>query len=146
MADSELPQATPHPGGPDPKHLEHALHEKRESLWWIAVSPTIWALHFLASYITVAIWCARFAPRDGSLGSARTAIVAYTVVALLGITLTGMSGLRRHRYGDEATPHDFDTPEDRHRFLGFSTLLLSGLSLVAVLYVAGAAAYIGSCR
>jgi len=48
--------------------------------------------------------------------------------------------------GTEATTHDLDTPEDRHRFLGFATLLLSGLSAVAVLYAAFAATFFDTCR
>ena len=64
----------------------------------------------------------------------RVAIMAYTVIALLGIGITGYIGYRRQNYGKGSEPYDADTPEDRHRFLGFSTLLLSGLSAVAVLY------------
>jgi hypothetical protein len=80
-------------------------------------------------------------------------------VALVGITIIGWEGFRRHSYsgtsgpstslgagGTEATTHDLDTPEDRHRFLGFATLLLSGLSAVAVLYAALAAMYFDTCR
>jgi hypothetical protein len=48
--------------------------------------------------------------------------------------------------GTEATTHDLDSPEDRHRFLGFATLLLSGLSAVAVAYAALAATFFDTCR
>ena len=37
-------------------------------------------------------------------------------------------------HGNATLPHDDDTPEDRHRFLGFAALLLSALSAVAVIY------------
>jgi len=43
-------------------------------------------------------------------------------------------------------PHDADTPEDRHRFLGFATLLLSGLSAVAVIYTALVVVVFRSCH
>ncbi len=122
------------------------LPEKRESLWMLTISPAIWSLHFLLSYVTAAIWCAKLAGRDGSLWEVRVAIAVYTVVALIGIGITGWIGLRRHSFGDAETPHDFDTPEDRHRFLGFATLLLSALSAVATLYVALAAVFIETCR
>lgn len=122
------------------------LPEERESLWWIALSPTIWAVHFLACYLTAAIWCARFAGHPGSLAWVRWAILAYTVAALGGIGATGWIGYRRHRHGTATVPHDFDTPEDRHRFLGFATLLLSGLSLVGTLFVASVALYFETCR
>lgn len=120
--------------------------EKDESLWLLTISPTVWAAHFLLCYVTAAIWCAKAVGRDGSLGAVRWAIAVFTVLALAGIAATGWRGYLRHRHGTAAAPHDFDTPADRHRFLGFATLLLSGLSAVAVVYVALAAVFIGSCR
>jgi hypothetical protein len=116
------------------------------SLWLLTIAPTIWAVHLLLSYITGAIWCAKFAGPAGTLGSVRTAVAWYTAVALLGIVATGFEGFRRHRFGTEATTHDLDSPEDRHRFLGFATLLLAGLSAVAVIYAAMAAAFFETCR
>ena len=123
------------------------------SLWLLTIAPTIWAAHLLLSYVTGAIWCAKFAGPTGSLGNVRTAVGWYTGVALLAIAIVGIEGFRRHRYpaeagkgGTEATTHDLDTPEDRHRFLGFATLLLAGLSAVAVVYAAMAAAFFETCR
>lgn len=75
----------------------------------------------------------------------RSAILIYTILALTGIGITGWRGYRRHDYGTAAVPHDFDTPADRHRFLGFATLLLSGLSFVAVIYAGMVAFYFRSC-
>ena len=89
---------------------------------------------------------AKVAGPDGALGSVRSVIAGFTVVAMAGIALTGREGLRRHRHGTEATTHDLDTAEDRHRFLGFATLLLSGLSGIGVLYAALAASYVETCR
>ena len=119
--------------------------ESEQTLWLLAASPTIWAGHFLACYLTGAIWCAKSVGPAGSLGVVRTAVLLYTVVALGGIAVTGWIGYRRHEHGTAAIPHDFDTPADRHRFLGFATVLLSGLSAVAVLYVAGAALVFETC-
>ncbi len=120
--------------------------EKNESLWLLIVSPTIWAGHFMFSYITAAIWCAKFAGSDGSLRPVRWAIAVYTALALVGIGLNGWSGLRRHRFGSEPLPHDSDTPEDRRRFLGFATLLLSALSAVSVVFGAIVALFFKDCR
>jgi hypothetical protein len=120
--------------------------EKKETLWLLTLSPVVWALHFLLCYVTAAIWCARVVERGDPLGGVRWAIAGYTVLALAGIAVTGWRGWLRHRHGTAAVPHDFDSPADRHRFLGFATLLLSGLSAVAVLYVALAVVFIGSCR
>ena len=126
--------------------MTHSLPEKLERLWRIAVSPTIWAVHFLLSYITAAVWCAKFSARDGTLGPVRWAIIGYTVAALVGIALTGRSGLRRHRRGTESPPHDFDTAGDRHGFLGYATVLLSALSAVAVVFAALVVIFFEDCR
>jgi hypothetical protein len=125
----------------------------RGSLWLLTIAPTIWAVHLLLSYVTAAVWCAKFAGPGGTLGDVRTAVAWYTGIAILGIVVVGVEGYRRHGYpveegkgGAEATTHDLDTPEDRHRFLGFATLLLAGLSAVAVIYAAMAAAFFETCR
>ena len=123
-----------------------SLHEKHESLWRLVVSPTIWAMHFLLCYVTAAIWCAKFASRFDSLGPVRALIAGYTVVALGGIALNGVDGLRRHQHGEAMLPHDEDTPEDRHRFLGFATALLAALSAVAVLFAAAVTFFFHDCR
>lgn len=112
------------------------LHEKRQSLWLLVISPTIWAIHFLLCYLTGAIWIEKVGGRDSQLTPVRIAIAIYTVIALAGIGWTFWSGYRKHRYGTATVPHDFDTSEDRHRFLGFATVLLSGLSAVATIFSA----------
>lgn len=116
------------------------------SLWLLTIAPTIRTAHLLLCYITTAIWCAKFVAPCGALGGVRTAIAWYTGVALIGIGIAGWEGFRRHSYGTEATTHDLDSAEDRHRFLGFATLLLSGLSAVGVLYAALAANHFETCR
>jgi hypothetical protein len=116
------------------------------SLWLLTIAPAIWAAHLLLCYITAAIWCAKFASPAGSLGTIRSAVMWYTAVAFAGIAMIGWEGFRRHRFGTEATTHDLDSAEDRHRFIGFATLLLSGLSAVGVLYAALASAYFDTCR
>ena len=120
--------------------------EKNQSLWLLTASPVIWAAHFMLSYITASIWCAKLAGADKSLSEVRIAIVIYTILALVGIGFIGLVGHRRHNYGHASLPHDADTSEDRHRFLGFATLLLSGLSAVAVIYAALVVVFIGTCH
>lgn len=122
------------------------LHENEQSLWVITISPVVWALHFLLSYVTAAIWCARVVGRDGSLYTVQALIGIYTLVALAAIAWTGWRGYRRHRFGHAKLPHDADTPEDRYRFLGLATLLLSALSAVATIYVAIVAFFFSACH
>lgn len=122
------------------------LDERQESLWWMIVSPAIWTAHFLLSYGTVAIWCSRFAPEDGSLGGTRVALAVYTLVALVGVGLAGRDAWRRHRLGGGSVPHDADTHIDRHRFLGLASVLLSALSAVAIIYETLPILFIRTCR
>lgn len=119
------------------------LREKNESLWLLVASPAIWAGHFLLSYISASIWCAKAS--GGSLANVRMAITAFTALALAGIGIIGWIGRRRHGHGDAPPPRDDDTPEDRRRFLGFATLLLSALSAVAVIYAALVVFFFGRC-
>ena len=119
--------------------------ERHQSLWLLTASPTIWAAHFLLSYLTAAIWCAKFAGPHGSLTTVRVAMAVYTALALGGIGIVGWMAYRKHSFGHAELPHDADTPEDRHRFLGFATLLLSALSAVAVVFAALVAVFFGTC-
>lgn len=120
--------------------------EKHQSLWLLTAGPSIWAAHFMLSYVTAAIWCEKFVGRGGSLRTVRIAIVVYSALALAGIGIVGWIGYRRHRLKGGEVPHDADTPEDRHRFLGFATLLLSSFSAVAVLYAAAVALFFELCH
>ena len=122
------------------------LDERRDSLWLLVISPVVWSLHFLLCYVTAAIWCAKVAGELGPLGWVPAAVGWYTAIALAVIGAVGYKGLRAHSYGTATVPHDFDTPEDRHRFLGFATLLLSGLSAVATIFTAMAAVFFETCR
>lgn len=125
---------------------EH-LPETHESLWRLIVSPTIWAVHFLACYVTGAVYCAKFAGGTlASLAVVRLAFGVYTLLAVAGIVWNGRRGWRAYRRGSAPLPLDEDTPEDRHRFLGFATLLLAGLSLVATLFSAMVALFFEDCR
>lgn len=126
--------------------MDARVAERHESLWMLAISPAVWSLHFMLCYVTAAIWCAKASTPLASLGGIRAAIWVYTALALFGIAATGWIGYRAHRYGAAPQPHDEDTPEDRHRFMGLATLLLSGLSAVAVIYAALVVVFIGTCQ
>lgn len=122
------------------------LTESRQRIWTIAASPLIWATHFMSVYVLVALWCGMVVGRQGSLVTARSIVAALTVIALLAIGGVGWLGYRAHSFGSAPAPHDDDTPEDRHRFIGFATLLLSGLSAVAVIYSAMTVVFIETCQ
>lgn len=116
------------------------------SLWLLTIGPIIWSLHLLLSYITAAVWCAKVAGRIGPLDGLRTVVIAYTVLALAGIAITAWRGWRQHTFGRGTAPHDANTAIDRHRFLGFATLLLCGLSFLATVYVTLPVIFIGGCQ
>ncbi len=112
----------------------------------LAASPGVWSAHFVLCYVTAAIWCAKARDPLAPLGGVRMAIAVYTVLALGAIALTGWIGYRAHRFGAEPPPHDADSPADRHRFMGLATLMLSGLSALAVVYAALVAVFIETCQ
>ena len=112
----------------------------------LAAAPSVWSAHFGLCYITAAIWCAKAPSALTPLGGVRTAIVLYTIGALAAIGLIGWLGYRAHRFGGEPPPHDADSPADRHRFMGLATLMLSGLSALAVVYAALVAIFIETCQ
>lgn len=122
------------------------LAEQHQSFIILAASPLVWATHFMLCYVTAAVWCAKQDSPLVSLMTVRTAIAIYTVAALGAIAIIWWVGYRAHRLGQESAPHDDDSPADRHRFIGFATVLLSGLSAVAVVYAALVAVFIESCQ
>ncbi|KAA5542621.1 hypothetical protein FYK55_13885 [Roseiconus nitratireducens] len=120
--------------------------EKPDRLWSLTFPPLVWAVHFLASYLTAAIWCAKAGPQAGDADPVRVAIAAYTVVALTLIAVFGWIAFRKHRTGEATLPHDFDSRADQHRFLGFATTLLAILSFVATVFTALVVVFVGSCH
>lgn len=117
-----------------------------ESLWTLFTAPTIWALHSLACYITAAVFCAKAGAASFSFEAMRFALGAVTLVALAGIVLSAYLAWRQWGFGSGDPPHDEPTRRDRLLFQGFATLLLSGLSFVAVVFVAVPLLFIGACQ
>lgn len=116
-------------------------------LWHLAAAPAVWAAHFLACYVWVAIRCEK-AGRDALLGSAQTGVYVLTGLAL---ALIGLNTLRLWRiYARSVIDQDFDfdhnTPEERHRFLGHVSLMLSVVSAISVIFVAIPAVLVATCR
>jgi hypothetical protein len=120
--------------------------ESEDSLWWVAAAPGVWAAHFMLSYATAAVWCAKQGSQ-APLSLARAAIAVFTVVGVTALGFVAWRGLRNYHRSRDAEPRtDVDTSLARHQFLGFTLLSLAGLSAVAIVYQALAAVFIGSCR
>jgi hypothetical protein len=114
-----------------------------ETLWTLFTAPVVWAAHFLVCYVLAAVWCAKRG--DLGFGVVQTGIGVATLAAVAMILLSAWLAWRQWGFGTYDPPHDDPTSHDRRRFQGFATLLLSGLSLVAVLYVALPLLFIDGC-
>jgi hypothetical protein len=114
-----------------------------ETLWTLFTAPVVWAAHFLACYVLAAVWCAKRG--DAGFSVVQAGIAAATLAAVAMIVLSAWLAWRQWGFGTDDPPHDDPTRHDRTLFQGFATLLLSGLSLVAVLYVALPLLFIDGC-
>lgn len=116
-----------------------------ESLWTLITAPLVWALHFLIVYVGAALYCAKPALLGSSFDAVRIGVAAVTVVALVAITLSAWLAWRQWGFGTTDPPHGEATEESRTLFQGFATLLLSGLSFVAVIYSALPVLFVTEC-
>lgn len=123
------------------RRLSRHLPREVDTLWTLFTAPTIWAGHFLACYVGAAVACAKGWP----LLDIRLGIAALTALALAGIGLSALLAWRQWGFGRFDPPHGDDSSHDRRRFQGYATLLLSGLSAVAVIYGALPALFITEC-
>lgn len=121
------------------------LPREVESLWTLFTAPAVWAGHFLVCYVGAAVYCAKQPYLDLGFDVLRLGIGAATVLALGLIAVSAWLAWRQWGFGTDGPPHDDPTAQDRRRFQGFATLLLSGLSFVAVIYVALPALFILEC-
>ncbi|CAH2404473.1 hypothetical protein [Mesorhizobium ventifaucium] len=116
-----------------------------ETLWTLFTAPVVWAAHFLVCYIGAAIYCAKPELVGLSFTAVRAGIAAATVIALSLIALSAWLAWRQWGFGTDDPPHDDPTRRDRTLFQGFATLLLSGLSFIAVIFTAMPALFVTEC-
>jgi hypothetical protein len=105
----------------------------------------VWIAHFLVCYIGAAIYCAKPELVGLSFSAVRAGIAAATVIALALIALSAWLAWRQWGFGTDDPPHDDPTSRDRSLFQGFATLLLSGLSFIAVIFTAMPALFLTEC-
>jgi hypothetical protein len=118
----------------------------QDNLWTLITAPTIWAFHFLLSYVVAAIECAPNSDIFEPIGGTRLLVAGITAVALAAIGFVLWRSIREWRYHGGGYRHNEDTDIDRERFLEFSTVLLAALSFIAVVFVALPALTIWDCR
>lgn len=121
------------------------LPKEIESIWTLFTAPVVWAGHFLVCYVGAAIYCAKPELFPVGFGAVRLVVAGITAAALAMILLSAWLAWRQWGFGTEDPPHDEPSRGDRRRFQGFATLLLSGLSFVAVIYTALPILFITEC-
>lgn len=121
------------------------LPREIDSFWTLLTAPAVWAVHFLASYVGAAIYCAKPELFPVSFTTVRSLIAAATIAALGLIFVSALLAWRQWGFGSGDPPHDDPTRSDRVLFQGFATLLLSGLSFVAVVFTALPVLFISEC-
>ncbi|KAB1087303.1 hypothetical protein F4V91_13255 [Neorhizobium galegae] len=126
--------------------MKSIIPREVETLWTLFTAPTVWALHFIACYATVAVFCAKRLPSSFTFDGVRIALVIVTVLALAMIVLAGYLAWRQWGFGAADPPHDEPTRDARTLFQGFATLLLSGLSFVAVVFASIPLIFIAECQ
>lgn len=118
--------------------------EEQSSLWLILLGPIVWGAHFLISYFSAAVVCAKF-PEDG-LGTWRIAAAVLTVTALSLIVAIGLKAWRQWDLLDDFDwSHHEATGEHRHEFLGHAAVLLCGASFIGVAYAGLPVIFIATC-
>ena len=121
--------------------MAHLLN--RNSLLSLVSAPVIWAIHFLLSYIIVSLAC-----RDGETGtwaagltSVEASVGALTLVAVALLVYIGIVNYEKwQRARQTGLPGD-----DMSGFFALSSVLLCGLSAVAVIWVAFPAFMLAPC-
>lgn len=121
------------------------LPKEVESLWTLFTAPVVWALHFLLSYVGAAVFCEKPGLLGEDFDNLRIAIGLTTALSLAVIGVSALLAWRQWGFGTGDPPHDDPTRRDRLLFQGYATLLLSGLSFVAVIFTALPVLFITEC-
>ena len=126
--------------------MKHGIGDRvralRVTLWTLIVPPTLWAAHFLFSYLWAAVTCAK----TGSFAKYPVLFIVCTVLALVLIAAAGIVARIQAAGPGDAPPHEESTDNDRIRFLAMATLLLSGLSFAGVVFTAVPVIFLQDCR
>ncbi|MHA6345737.1 hypothetical protein [Roseivivax sp. CAU 1761] len=131
----------------DVRPADREIAEEQSSLWRLAFAPTIWALHFVASYGFAALSCAKFPDWTlAGLPAWRTTVFALSAVALAAILWIGWQAWRQWDFLDDFDySHHTAETESRHEFLGHAGFLLAVLSVLGVLATTLPAILIRTC-
>ena len=131
----------------DRRQEQREFSEETSSLFRITLGPTVWALHFLISYVSAAVFCAKWGEQGESILGFRIGVIALTVLALCLIAGLGWRSWRQWDYfADRDYENKYGEDEDRHQFLGHAAFLLTIISFVGVIYTVLPVLFIATCR
>lgn len=122
--------------------LGHRVRQLKVTLWTLIVPPTLWAAHFLFSYLWASVQCAK----AGSFARYPGVFWGATALILMLILASGTVAWIQSRSPGDPPPHEQGTDSDRLRFLATSTLLLAALSFVGTVFTALPVIVIEDCR
>jgi membrane protein YdbS with pleckstrin-like domain len=116
---------------------------KRNSLLGMVSAPVIWVVHLAASYVAVSLICAGgyTEPLFYGIGAAEAIVGAVTLAAVALVVYIGAVNYRRWR----RTPRQETVDHGMSRFFTLCSVLLCGLSVVAIFWVAFPAFILPSC-
>ncbi|WP_416357099.1 hypothetical protein ACLNGM_02840 [Aureimonas phyllosphaerae] len=118
----------------------------RDSLITMIATPTVWALHFLFCYIAAAVVCAPNTNIFEPIGGVRATIAVATFASLVFCWFAGIRAWREWKQAGGKPPHDKPTDDDRERQMELASVLLSGLSFLAIIFTALPALLVADCR
>jgi hypothetical protein len=128
---------------------EEARHETGSGtdLWRVILAPVVWSAHFIVCYVGAAIYCEKLG-REAALDPVRVFVVLATVAGLsvVGASTRGLWRVRGRSLTDDDFDYEYNSPEERHRFLSHVALMLSALSAIGMIYVALPVFLLGTCR
>jgi hypothetical protein len=116
-------------------------------LWRVILAPVVWSVHFLVCYVGAAIYCEKLG-REAALDPVRVFVVLATVagLAVVFVSTRGLWRVRGRSLTDDDFDYEYNSPEERHRFLSHVALMLSALSAIGMIYVALPVFLLGTCR
>ncbi|MGE6739439.1 hypothetical protein ACQKGC_04090 [Allorhizobium pseudoryzae] len=126
--------------------MKSVIPREVETLWTLFTAPVVWAGHFLVCYVVMAVYCAKPGFLGVSFDGYRLALAGFTLACLAFIIFSAYLAWRQWGFGSAEPPHAKATDLDRRRFQGFATLLLSGLSFVAVAFTAIPLLLLAECQ
>lgn len=112
---------------------------KLDHLASMVAGPVIWSVHFVVCYVLVSLACSLgwSTPGVAGMNFAELGIALVTLAALGLLGYTGAINMRKYR--------DAGADNDVSRFVALNSLLLCGLSMVAMVWVAFPALVLPTC-